>query len=86
MAPIAVGSRNADPNELRQIALKQDLTYTVDSFQQLPSVEQQLLASVNTMTSQDIVNAYVAPTEVTGKTFQWYPKHISGFQIKESIN
>ena len=81
VAPIAIGSRNADPNELRQIALKQELTYTVDNFQQLPSVEQQLLVSVNAMTSQDISNSYVAPTEVTGKTLQWYQKHISGFQI-----
>ncbi|XP_059933079.1 collagen alpha-3(VI) chain-like isoform X3 [Gadus macrocephalus] len=54
VAPIAIGSRNADANELRTIALKQELTYTVDSFQQLPSVEQQFFASVNTMTHDDI--------------------------------
>uniref|UniRef100_A0A668AH54 Collagen type VI alpha 3 chain n=1 Tax=Myripristis murdjan TaxID=586833 RepID=A0A668AH54_9TELE len=43
IAPIAVGSRNADPNELRQISLTPELVYTVNSFQQLPSVEQQLI-------------------------------------------
>ncbi|CAL8383674.1 unnamed protein product, partial [Arctogadus glacialis] len=64
VAPIAIGSRNADPNELRQIALKQELTYTVDSFQQLPSVEQQFFASVNTMTHHDISTIINRETEV----------------------
>lgn len=69
VAPLAIGSRNADHNELRQIALKPELTYTVNSFSQLPSVEQQLLESVNTMTTSDITG-YVAPTEDTGKNIQ----------------
>lgn len=72
VAPIAIGSRNADPNELRQIALKPELTYTVNSFQQLPSVEQQLIASVNTMTISDIAISYIPPTEDTGEKIQWY--------------
>uniref|UniRef100_A0A667ZN94 Collagen type VI alpha 3 chain n=1 Tax=Myripristis murdjan TaxID=586833 RepID=A0A667ZN94_9TELE len=58
IAPIAVGSRNADPNELRQISLTPELVYTVNSFQQLPSVEQQLIASVNTMTT-DKISEYI---------------------------
>ncbi|XP_071774395.2 collagen alpha-3(VI) chain isoform X1 [Centroberyx gerrardi] len=66
IAPLAVGARNADPNELRQISLKPELTYTVDSFQQLPSVEQQLIASVNTMTTADISESYVAPSVDSG--------------------
>uniref|UniRef100_A0A3B4TR29 Collagen type VI alpha 3 chain n=1 Tax=Seriola dumerili TaxID=41447 RepID=A0A3B4TR29_SERDU len=41
VAPLAIGSRNADPDELKQISLKPELVYTVDSFQQLPRVESQ---------------------------------------------
>lgn len=72
VAPLAIGSRNADPNELRQIALKPELTYTVNSFQQLPSVEQQLIASVNSMTTSDISTSYIPPTEDKGEKSQWY--------------
>uniref|UniRef100_A0A3B5MCC8 VWFA domain-containing protein n=1 Tax=Xiphophorus couchianus TaxID=32473 RepID=A0A3B5MCC8_9TELE len=36
VAPLAIGSRNADLNELRQISLKPELVYSVDTFQQLP--------------------------------------------------
>ncbi|XP_046902169.1 collagen alpha-3(VI) chain-like isoform X2 [Hypomesus transpacificus] len=59
VAPLAIGARNADPNELRQIALKPELTYTISNFGQLPSVEQQLIASVNTMTTADISTSVV---------------------------
>ncbi|KAM3862171.1 collagen alpha-3(VI) chain-like [Diretmus argenteus] len=62
VAPIAIGSRNADPDELKQISLKPELTYTVNSFQQLPSVEQQLIASVNKITTDDIAS-YVPPVD-----------------------
>ncbi|XP_056145051.1 collagen alpha-3(VI) chain-like isoform X2 [Lampris incognitus] len=62
VAPLAIGGRNADPNELREIALKPELIYTVNSFQQLPSVEQQLVASVNTMTTADISSSYIPPS------------------------
>ena len=86
VAPIAIGSRNADANELRTIALKQELTYTVDSFQQLPSVEQQFFASVNTMTHDDISTIIDRERKVKSKTFQLYQKHIPGFQIQESLN
>ncbi|CAK6973621.1 collagen alpha-3(VI) chain [Scomber scombrus] len=64
IAPLAIGSRNADPNELRQISLKPELVYTVDSFQQLPSVEQKLIDSVTTISTADIISSYVpAPVE-----------------------
>ncbi|KAM6979329.1 collagen alpha-3(VI) chain-like isoform 2-T2 [Tautogolabrus adspersus] len=62
VAPVAIGSRNADPNELRQISLKPELVYTVDNFQQLPGVETQLIDSVKTITTADIISSYVPPT------------------------
>ncbi|XP_070832692.1 collagen alpha-3(VI) chain-like, partial [Chaetodon trifascialis] len=61
VAPLAIGSRNADPNELRQISLRPELAYTVDSFQQLPRVETQLIDSVKTISTTDI-SSYVPPT------------------------
>lgn len=68
VAPLAVGSRNADPNELRVISLKPELVYTVDSFQQLPVVESQLLDSVKTISTDDI-SQYVPPTVELGKKY-----------------
>ncbi|XP_068429109.1 collagen alpha-3(VI) chain-like [Clinocottus analis] len=62
VAPLAIGSRNADAEELRQISLKPELVYTVDSFQQLPRVESQLIDSVRTTTTTDIINSYVPTT------------------------
>uniref|UniRef100_A0A3Q3AHN4 VWFA domain-containing protein n=1 Tax=Kryptolebias marmoratus TaxID=37003 RepID=A0A3Q3AHN4_KRYMA len=35
VAPLAIGSRNADVDELRMISLKPELVYTVDNFRQL---------------------------------------------------
>ncbi|XP_042350341.1 LOW QUALITY PROTEIN: collagen alpha-3(VI) chain-like [Plectropomus leopardus] len=62
VAPLAIGSRNADPNELRQISLKPELVYTVDSFQQLPRVESQLIDSVKTISTADIISSYTPTT------------------------
>ncbi|XP_078119204.1 collagen alpha-3(VI) chain isoform X3 [Sander vitreus] len=62
VAPLAIGSRNADPDELRQISLKPELVYTVDSFQQLPRVESQLIDSVKTISTSDIISSYVPPS------------------------
>uniref|UniRef100_A0A665UX84 Collagen type VI alpha 3 chain n=1 Tax=Echeneis naucrates TaxID=173247 RepID=A0A665UX84_ECHNA len=59
VAPLAIGSRNADPDELKLISLKPELVYTVDSFQQLPRVESQLLDSVKTITTADIIKNLV---------------------------
>lgn len=66
VAPLAIGSRNADPDELREISLKPELVYTVDSFQQLPRVEPQLVESVKTISTADI-SSYVPPTVDLGK-------------------
>uniref|UniRef100_A0A3Q3GRD5 VWFA domain-containing protein n=1 Tax=Labrus bergylta TaxID=56723 RepID=A0A3Q3GRD5_9LABR len=46
VAPVAIGSRNADANELKQISLKPELVYRVDNFRQLPGVETQLIDSI----------------------------------------
>ncbi|XP_074514579.1 collagen alpha-3(VI) chain isoform X4 [Sebastes fasciatus] len=62
VAPLAIGSRNADPDELRQIALKPELVYTVQSFQQLSKVESQLIDSVKTISTTDIIDSYVPPS------------------------
>lgn len=68
VAPLAIGSRNADINELREISLKPELVYTVDSFQQLPRVESQLIDSVKTISTADI-SSYVPPTVNLGKKY-----------------
>lgn len=68
VAPLAIGSRNADLNELREISLKPELVYTVDSFQQLPSVESQLIDSVKTISTADI-RSYVPTTVNLGKKY-----------------
>uniref|UniRef100_A0A8C9ZQK9 Collagen type VI alpha 3 chain n=1 Tax=Sander lucioperca TaxID=283035 RepID=A0A8C9ZQK9_SANLU len=54
VAPLAIGSRNADTDELKQISLKPELVYTVDSFQQLPRVESQLIDSVKTISTSNL--------------------------------
>lgn len=71
VAPLAVGSRNADPNELREISLKPELVYTVDSFQSLPRVESQLLASVKSISATDI-SSYVPKTVDLGKGYSLF--------------
>uniref|UniRef100_A0A3B4B426 Uncharacterized protein n=1 Tax=Periophthalmus magnuspinnatus TaxID=409849 RepID=A0A3B4B426_9GOBI len=59
IAPLAVGSRNADADELRQISLKPEFVHKVDSFNQLPSIENRLLDSVTTTSTTDIISSYV---------------------------
>lgn len=67
VAPLAIGSRNADMEELRLISLKPELVYSVESFRQLSRVDPQLLRSVETISSTDIMG-YV-PTVEIGKNF-----------------
>ncbi|XP_037394938.1 uncharacterized protein col6a3 isoform X5 [Pygocentrus nattereri] len=55
VAPLAVGSNNADLEELKLISLGSEHAYTIRDFRQLPSVEQQLLVTVNTMNSEEII-------------------------------
>ncbi|XP_022595952.1 collagen alpha-3(VI) chain isoform X3 [Seriola dumerili] len=64
VAPLAIGSRNADPDELKQISLKPELVYTVDSFQQLPRVESQLIDSVKKISTADIVASYAPSVDL----------------------
>ncbi|KAM9364847.1 LOW QUALITY PROTEIN: collagen alpha-3(VI) chain [Pholidichthys leucotaenia] len=63
VAPLAIGSRNADRDELRQISLKPELVYTVDSFQQLPRVESQFIDSFKKISTSDI-ESYVPPVSL----------------------
>ncbi|XP_045560346.1 collagen alpha-3(VI) chain isoform X4 [Salmo salar] len=51
VAPLAIGAKNANLNELRQISLKPEFAYSINNFGQLATVERQLIASVNTMTT-----------------------------------
>lgn len=71
VAPLAVGGKNADADELRAISLKPELTYTVRDFRQLPTVEQQMLTSVTTMTTKDItdITSVIPPPVVTTGMF-----------------
>ncbi|XP_072542553.1 collagen alpha-3(VI) chain [Salminus brasiliensis] len=55
VAPLAVGSSNADSEELKLISLSPEQTHIIRDFQQLPTVEQQLLATVNTMNTEEII-------------------------------
>nr|XP_061799534.1 collagen alpha-3(VI) chain-like [Nerophis lumbriciformis] len=64
VAPIAIGSRNSDLDELRKISLKPELAYSVDSFKELPTVEQQLINSVKTISSKVIIESYRPPDVV----------------------
>lgn len=57
VAPMAVGSDSADSEELKQISLRPEQAHIIRNFQQKPGVEQQLLATINTMTTKDIEEA-----------------------------
>lgn len=57
VAPMAVGSDSADSEELKQISLRPEQAHIIRNFQQKPGVEQQLLATINTMTTKAIEEA-----------------------------
>lgn len=76
IAPLAIGSRNADPEELRQISLKPEFAHKVDSFNQLPRVEDKLLDSVRTTSTADIISSYVPRPPVFGETLSLGRKDI----------
>ncbi|KAJ8410588.1 hypothetical protein AAFF_G00194920 [Aldrovandia affinis] len=59
VAPLAIGAKNANADELRLISLKPEYTFIVRDFQELPSIEQQLLAPVSTLTTTDISSSYI---------------------------
>ncbi|XP_067371141.1 collagen alpha-3(VI) chain-like isoform X9 [Channa argus] len=59
IAPLAIGSKNTDIEELRQISLKPELASQIARFQQIPSViESKLTDSLNTISIEDIIRAY----------------------------
>ncbi|MBN3324275.1 CO6A3 protein, partial [Atractosteus spatula] len=55
VAVISVGAKNANPEELKYISLSPKYSYILRNFQDLSTIEQQLLAPVTTMTTSDIV-------------------------------
>ncbi|KAL3970221.1 piezo-type mechanosensitive ion channel component 1/2 [Sarotherodon galilaeus] len=64
IAPLAIGSRNADQDELRQISMKPELVYTVDSLRDFSRVEKQLIDSVKKISADDIIGTYTRVPEV----------------------
>lgn len=58
IAPLAIGTRNADQDELRQISMKPELVYTVDSLRDFSKVEKQLIDSVKKISTDDITEFY----------------------------
>lgn len=68
VAPLAVGAHTADAEELKQISFRPELAFTIQNFQQLPSVEQVLLNKVSTMTSKEISE----PPLPAGNLFLFY--------------
>uniref|UniRef100_A0A669F036 Collagen type VI alpha 3 chain n=1 Tax=Oreochromis niloticus TaxID=8128 RepID=A0A669F036_ORENI len=67
IAPLAIGSRNADQDELRQISMKPELVYTVDSLRDFSRVEKQLIDSVKKISADDISETYTRAPEDLGK-------------------
>ncbi|KAM9486840.1 collagen alpha-3(VI) chain-like [Clarias gariepinus] len=57
VAPMAVGSGNADSEELKLISLRPGDAHIIRNFQQKPGLEQRLLTAVNTLTPAEIREA-----------------------------
>ncbi|KAI5615278.1 hypothetical protein C0J50_10878, partial [Silurus asotus] len=57
VAPLAVGSENADSEELKLISLRPEQAHIIRDFKQKPGVEQQLLTSIETLTTKEIEEA-----------------------------
>ncbi|XP_066542086.1 collagen alpha-3(VI) chain-like isoform X2 [Hoplias malabaricus] len=55
VAPLAIGSSNADSEELTKISLNPESAYIIRNFQQLPTVEQQLVNTLITMNTDEII-------------------------------
>uniref|UniRef100_A0A8C3LXE5 Collagen alpha-3(VI) chain n=1 Tax=Chrysolophus pictus TaxID=9089 RepID=A0A8C3LXE5_CHRPC len=53
VAPLVI-AKNMDPEEMVQISLSPDYVFQVSSFQELPSLEQKLLAPIETLTADQI--------------------------------
>ncbi|XP_046777184.1 collagen alpha-3(VI) chain isoform X9 [Gallus gallus] len=53
VAPMVI-AKNMDPEEMVQISLSPDYVFQVSSFQELPSLEQKLLAPIETLTADQI--------------------------------
>ncbi|XP_048810097.1 collagen alpha-3(VI) chain isoform X9 [Lagopus muta] len=53
VAPLVI-AKNMDPEEMVQISLSPDYVFQVSSFQELPSLEQKLLAPIETLSADQI--------------------------------
>ena len=53
VAPLTIG-KNVDPEEMVKIALSPEYVFQVSTYQDLPSLEQKLIAPITTLTTQQI--------------------------------
>lgn len=60
-------AKNMDPEEMVQISLSPDYVFQVSSFQELPSLEQKLLAPIETLTADQIRQLLGDVTTIPGK-------------------
>uniref|UniRef100_A0A8C8SQP5 Collagen type VI alpha 3 chain n=1 Tax=Pelusios castaneus TaxID=367368 RepID=A0A8C8SQP5_9SAUR len=67
VGPLTI-AKNVDPEELRKISLSPEYTFSVNTFQELPSLEQRLLTPITTLTSDQIQRLLgdIVPSEVEG--------------------
>lgn len=66
VAPMVI-AKNMDPEEMVQISLSPDYVFQVSSFQELPSLEQKLLAPIETLTADQIRQLLGDVTTIPGK-------------------
>ncbi|XP_066544595.1 collagen alpha-3(VI) chain [Amia ocellicauda] len=65
VVPFAIGTQNADAEELKLITLKPEYTYSIRTFQDISSIEQQLLAPLQTMKTSDFdIPTLPAPSDI----------------------
>ncbi|XP_059821945.1 uncharacterized protein col6a3 [Hypanus sabinus] len=66
VVPIAIGANNADKSELQQIVHEPNLVLKLSDFQELPTIENELISKVKTIIIEDAtaVNTEVLPDEV----------------------
>ncbi|OXB71916.1 UNVERIFIED_CONTAM: hypothetical protein H355_004589 [Colinus virginianus] len=66
VAPLVI-AKNMDPEEMVQISLSPDYVFQVSSFQELPSLEQKLLAPIETLNCTNNFPSFCFPADVSGE-------------------
>uniref|UniRef100_UPI00398E8434 collagen alpha-3(VI) chain-like n=1 Tax=Pristiophorus japonicus TaxID=55135 RepID=UPI00398E8434 len=79
----AIGDRNADPAQLKEIAIDPSLVFNVDEFQYLPEVQEQVMTPLSTLAGVTIV--YEHPTVPVKKVIKMDKRDIV-FLIDGSYN